>query len=214
MQKVLTPREKGAVANARQDERTGSSWRHIAHVDQTELDCDLRYAKALYEFHIEHKSGKAWRDHRDAVKSLRKGARLLKKSLAAGSVRRTLPLNLRALDDKFLDDLISWAKNELVPKELSQLDREMEPYVRDAVGLGRVSAVEFMVGEHLPRIFTKHLRQRVATALDGPYVGFALDVLAEWGVTGRNGLPLSPESVVRALMLAQGSGTRRMGKAD
>ena len=174
----------------------------------------MRYEKGFYQFHIEHKSGKAWGDHCDAVKSLRRGAQLLKKSLAAESVRRTLPRNLRALDDKFLDDLISWAKNELVPKELSQLDREMEPYVRDAVGLGRVSAIEFMAGERLPRIFTKHLRLPVTTALDGPYVVFALDVLAEWGVTGRNGLPLSPESVVRALMLAQGSGTRRMGKAD
>jgi hypothetical protein len=209
MQKVKTP--KRAVTERGQDERTASTWRHCADVDQAELDYDIKDAKALYEFHVEHKSGRAWRDHCDAVKQVRKAAKLLKKGLAVESVQEALSLNFVSWNP---DPVISWAEKELAPRALSPLDREMEPYVKDAVGLGRVSAVEFIVGEHLPRVFTKHFRQPVSTTPDGAYVRFALDVLAEWSVTRPNGQPHAPESVVKALMLARGSGTRRMRKAD
>jgi len=117
-----------------------------------------------------------------------------------------------------LDRFISWSEKEVVPKPLSEFDREMEPYVKKAVGIGRgLSAVEWLTGELLPRIFEEHFQQpATGRSSDGepdtPYVQFAIDALTQLEITGPGGRPIAAETIVRALTLARKGKARGQSK--
>lgn len=70
-----------------------------------------------------------------------------------------------------------------------------------------MSAIEWLVGKHLPPIFAKHFGE-VATprrsdgSCDTPYVRFVLAALPEVGIFN-NGKAYAPETIARALSYAK-----------
>jgi hypothetical protein len=115
--------------NSRPAEGAPSNSLPSAQFDQKDIDFDLRTARAMYEF---HNTQKRWRNHCEAVKEVRRRAKQLKRALEVSGVRealarKTVPLSLES-PARFAEFLIAWTDKELAPKQMSKLEREMEPF--------------------------------------------------------------------------------------
>jgi hypothetical protein len=210
------PRSSYPSSRLRHRRTTASQAKSVptVEINQKELDSDLAFAKAFYLTHLQYRSGKHQRNDRRTKEKAIKRAKLLRQCFSDESVWSNLPPDTEFPTD-YLQKLIPWIEKHLVPRNASQLDVDLGRCYADSIGIGRLSAAEWLLGEHLPRIYETHFQQRATAALDSPYVCFALGALLKLGITRPdNGQPFAPETVVRALTLVRNGQPRRVGKAD
>jgi hypothetical protein len=111
---------------------------------------------------------------------------------------------------EYLSRIVELAEAQLAPKQPSHLELEFGKVYADAIGIGRLSALDWLVGEHLPKIHEKYIGP---VARRGEYVRFALKQLAKWGIRGPNNKPYKRETIVRAMSFAA-RGRRKTGKPN
>ena len=70
-------------------------------------------------------------------------------------------------------------------------------------GASNISALEQLVGTRLPAIYENFFRESATAYRDGPYLDFAMQVLAEFKI------PCSRDTVMKALTLARSGRSRR-----
>src|ERR1700730_16623047 len=132
-----------------------------------ELDDDLIWSRSLYLTHCEHRSRKQHRKRHDRLAKISKATQRLMVLLSddgSGEPAIRFPLDMQS-PTTYLKRILATVEAELSPKFVSPLDIEIEggKHLADALGIGRLSAFEWLVGERLPQIYEKYYRRR-ATA--------------------------------------------------
>jgi hypothetical protein len=100
-----------------------------------------------------------------------------------------------------------------------QLDRDRGRRLMNDIRIGRLSAFDWLVGEHLPEIYEEHFGTPATVGrstngqADSPYIRFAVRALADLGIKGPRGKAYAGESIIKAISLARNRGTRRVGKS-
>jgi hypothetical protein len=184
-----------------------------------ELKEDLRWAKELYLMH-EHGTGSQRDKRRKRLASIVRTAKRLRKLLSDDEGEPALRLGpIPESPIVYLSRIVAVAEAKLAP---SLFDIKAGKILSDEIGIGRLSALEWLVGEHLPKIYEKHIgpvtrgrttrgRARIGEGDSyTAYVIFAQEQLARWGITQSGGQP--QESIIRAMSYAA-KGGRRVGKS-
>jgi hypothetical protein len=176
------------------------------------LESDLAFAKALYLTRCEHQSGKRRREDRKRAAKIIKAAKSLA-NLFDESGRRAVPLPLQMeCPETYLSQVVEAANDALKPKPASSLNRRLGKRFMSELGIGRMSAFEWLVGQHLCEIYKKHFQSRAKAHPASAYVCWVEEELVKLGVTS-NGKPYERGAIVRAMSIAKNGG-RRMGKSD
>jgi hypothetical protein len=186
-----------------------------APVISPELENDLLCAKTWYLTRLEHQSGKRRREDRKRAEKIIKAAKSLA-DLLDESGRRVVRLPLEC-PQIYLSQVVEAAEDALKPRPTSQLDRLGGERLMSELGIGRMSAFEWLAGQRLPEIFEKHSgipatpRGDRTQPPDTRYVRFAVDALARLGIRLSNDKPHARESIAKAMSVAKSGG--RSGKS-
>jgi hypothetical protein len=185
-------------------------------INEKELESDLTFARVWFLVHDEHRSDKSRRKQRLCLQLVIKRAKSLKQACLQN--RAPLPIDLEA-PEIYLEKLKTWAEHQLQPVPRSPIDIEWGQRLADSIGIGRLSAFEWLAGEHLPKIYEKHFGEPATlgrTSRGEPntrYVRFAVDALKKLGIARSDGRPYAPESILKAMTLARkGVPRRRVAK--
>jgi hypothetical protein len=79
---------------------------------------------------------------------------------------------------------------------------------RAAYGAADISALDWLVGARLPAIYENFFREPATAYREGPYLDFALQVLAEFEIKN-DGQPYSRETIITALTRTRSGRSRR-----
>jgi hypothetical protein len=176
-----------------------------------ELDNDLAFAKALYLTRCEHQSEKRRREDRERAAKIIKIAKNLANLFDEGGRRAVrLPLHMEC-PEAYLSQVVEAAENTLKPKPASALDRQLGERFMLELGIGRLSAFEWLAGQHLCEIYKKHFQSEPKAHPGSAYVCWVEMELVKLRITF-NGKPYERDAIVRAMTLAKNGG-RKVGKS-
>jgi hypothetical protein len=179
------------------------------------LEEELEWANTLYLTHSEHKSRGRQRARRKCDGSILRVATRLIELLES----RDPPLRLPSWQSpkSYVSEIVTAVEAELAPKEAAApFDVDFGKKFSDYIGIGRLSAFEWLVGERLQPIFERYFGQP-ATGRDSirepdtPYVRFVLEFLATRGIRQANGKPYEAESIATAMSKAKAVTRRTQG---
>jgi hypothetical protein len=165
------------------------------------------------------------REHLESLRAIIKHAKALEECFRRQHVP-TPPLEWES-PTAYFQKVVAWAERELKPQmpatkeacDRERLDRELGRRLMNDIGIGRLSAFDWFVGEHLAQIYKKHfgtpatIGRSTDGKADSPYIRFAVRSLADLGIKGPRGKPYAGESIIKAVSLVRQRGTRRLGKS-
>jgi hypothetical protein len=207
----LTTEATGRIITA-----VGKCGTPLSTIDRSALRDDLEWAATLYATSAQIRVGKG--KHVKALQQVTKTARKLKLLLADAEIWRTIGRQypFDAPDpDVILEHLIKSADRALAPSPPEpEWQRKAAHQMTQELALHEKSTFEWLAGERLPLVFTKHFdcRETLSRVLDGrldsPFIRFAESALIELGIQ-HNRVAYTRETVARALTIARTGRNRR-----